>query len=151
VDIIDWLRRLQDNDLRLGLVVAGDSFIYLGDMKEIFQRVGAALHADGVFAFSIESMDASDFDETEVAGSPMPSDVADKVNATQGYVMRGSGRYAHSGAYVRACAAAAGMSVAHELTGLHLRYEWGKAEVGSVIVLVKAGARRASFLAPRGG
>jgi predicted TPR repeat methyltransferase len=66
-------------------VLAADVFIYIGDLAELFQGVARALAPRGVFGFSIEALEQ---------GS---------------YRLQSDGRYAHTLAYVRELAAAAGM------------------------------------------
>lgn len=59
------------------LVTAADVFMYLGALDGIFPTVSRLLAPDGLFAFSVEKLDAED-----------------------GFALRASRRYAHSQAYV---------------------------------------------------
>ena len=59
------------------LALAGDVFIYIGDLRDVFAATATALRPGGLFAFTIETIDAGD------------------------YVLRASRRYAQSLAYVR--------------------------------------------------
>ena len=43
------------------VIVAADLFIYIGDLREIFRFVSAALRPGGCFAFTIETIDAGEF------------------------------------------------------------------------------------------
>lgn len=67
------------------IAIAADVFVYIGDLAEIFSRVRQALRPGGLFAFSVEASDGSDF------------------------VLRPSRRYAHSAAYIEHLAADQGM------------------------------------------
>ncbi|MCK6371869.1 MAG: tetratricopeptide repeat protein [Gammaproteobacteria bacterium] len=69
-------------------VVATDVFVYIGDLEPIMARVAALLMPGGLFVFSEE-----------------------RHEGESGYVLRPSGRYAHSRAYVHAVAGAAGLVV----------------------------------------
>jgi predicted TPR repeat methyltransferase len=69
------------------LVLAGDVFIYVGDLAAVFDAVRTALLPGGLFAFTIESID-------DTAGD---------------FVLRPTRRYAHSAAYLRRLASAAGL------------------------------------------
>ncbi|PWF48437.1 tetratricopeptide repeat protein [Massilia glaciei] len=69
------------------LVVAADVFVYIGDLAPVFGAVHGALRPGGGFCFSVEACDSGEF------------------------TLRPSNRFAHSLAYVRALAAAAGFEV----------------------------------------
>lgn len=62
------------------LLVAGDTFPYLGDLEAVFSGAFKALKPRGWFAFSTEATEG------------------------EGYVLRGNGRYAHGARYIRALA-----------------------------------------------
>jgi len=66
---------------RWDLIVAFDTFPYLGALEETFAAVARALRPGGWFAFSTEHTDGD------------------------GYLLRGNGRFAHGAAYVAALAA----------------------------------------------
>jgi predicted TPR repeat methyltransferase len=69
------------------LILAADVFIYIGDLAAVFDAVRKALAPCGLFAFTVESID-------DGAGD---------------FVLRPTRRYAHSAAYLRRLAAAAGL------------------------------------------
>ena len=58
------------------LLVAADTFPYLGDLEAVFESAAQALRPDGLFAFSTEACEGD------------------------AYLLRGNGRYAHAGAYI---------------------------------------------------
>lgn len=69
------------------LAVSTDVFIYVGDLRETFSACTSALRPGGVFAFSVEADDDADI-----------------------FVLRPTGRYAHSSQYIRSLAAATGFT-----------------------------------------
>jgi predicted TPR repeat methyltransferase len=73
----DLIEFLQTRDKAYDLAVAADVFIYVGELSLVFQAVRRALRVGGLFCFSIEATDDSDF------------------------VLRSTLRYAHSIGYVR--------------------------------------------------
>ncbi len=70
-------------------IIAGDTFIYVGDLSSVIAASACALRAHGLMAFSVESTDGDT------------------------YRLCPTGRYAHSGAYIDATAGASGMCVAY--------------------------------------
>lgn len=72
------------------LIVAADVLVYLGDLGALFAAASAASTSPAWFALSIER--------------PGPAEAGD-------WVLRSTGRYAHSADYLRRCAAAAGWAV----------------------------------------
>jgi predicted TPR repeat methyltransferase len=73
-DLIEFLR---SQDRIFDLAVAADVLVYLGDLSLVFQGVGRALRAGGLFCFSVEATGENDF------------------------VLRSTLRYAHSIGYLR--------------------------------------------------
>ena len=68
---------LKTRDRTFDLAVAADVFIYIGDLSSVFRGVRAALRDGGLFCFSVEATDQSD------------------------YVLRSTLRYAQSSDYLR--------------------------------------------------
>ena len=68
------------------LILAADVFIYVGDLAAVFSAAAAALRPGGLFAFTVETLTESGRDS----------------------LLRPTRRYAHSSAYVRRLATAAG-------------------------------------------
>ena len=85
-DIAEFLAA---SDERFDLVLAADVFIYVGDLEPIFARLERAM-AEGVFCFSVESLDGDD---------------------AAGMRLLPSLRYAHSEAYLERLAAQHGFDV----------------------------------------
>jgi predicted TPR repeat methyltransferase len=78
---------LGTHDRSYDLVVASDVFVYIGDLNPVFQLIKKSLKTNGLFCFSVEKSDADNF------------------------ILRGTGRYAHSSKYIRDLAAALGFRV----------------------------------------
>lgn len=70
------------------LVTAADVFMYIGALDQIFSTVSRLLAPDGLFAFTVETLDAED-----------------------GFALQPSRRYAHSEAYVRRMLAESGLAL----------------------------------------
>jgi predicted TPR repeat methyltransferase len=96
------------------LILAADVFIYVGGLDQVFKATGAALRSGGLLAFSIEEEEGSD-----------------------GYVLRPTGRYAHSIGYIRRLAEAAGLREL-SLEECVLRMDKGQPINGYIVVLEKA-------------
>ena len=84
-DVAEYVR---GTDARHDLVVAGDVFIYIGDLDPVFAGVRKVLEPGGVFCFSTERAD----DDKDVE-------------------LRTTMRFAHSEPYVRRLAAAHGLEI----------------------------------------
>jgi len=70
------------------LVTAADVFMYVGALDRVMKTVAGLITEDGLFAFSVEKLDAAD-----------------------GFALRPSRRYAHAEGYVRRALAEAGLAV----------------------------------------
>lgn len=93
------------------LLVAADVLVYLGDLQPLMRAARKTLHHGGVFAFSVEALEGNG-----------------------DYVLRGSGRYAHSEDYLRKLAQAHGFSV-DSLALQVLRQDAGMDVPGYIAVL----------------
>ena len=103
---------LEARPTQFDVAVAGDVFIYVGDLRPVFAAVASALRPGGVFAFTLETIDAGDF------------------------VLRPSRRYAQSLDYVRRLADEFGFTeVSAEPTVI--RSGEGPAVDGAVVVFRK--------------
>jgi len=94
------------------LAIATDVLIYIGDLGPLFAATRGALRPGGLFAVSIEAVEA------------------------EGFVLTPSGRYAHGDAYVRATARAAGFDLVLTETST-LRTEDGKPVAGRLYAFRK--------------
>ena len=106
-DIIDFM----NNDIRgYDLVASSDVLVYLGDLSGIFDAVKRRLKAPGWFAFSVEATNEKDF------------------------VLRETGRFQHSKAYLERLALAHGFKV-RAIEDSALREEHSKAVPGFLALL----------------
>ena len=96
-------------DARWDMIVAFDTFPYLGALEETFAAVAEVLRPDGWFAFSTEYAEGD------------------------GFLLRGNGRFAHSPAYVAGLAAGR-FEIVSQHTSV-LRREGGRAVNGAYYLL----------------
>ncbi|HED13497.1 MAG TPA: tetratricopeptide repeat protein [Gammaproteobacteria bacterium] len=75
-DIVEGMKQLS---VHFDLIVAADVFIYVGDLLRVFEQCADKITNGGLFVFSVESA----------------------AQDEQDFVLRPSGRYAHSLAYIR--------------------------------------------------
>ena len=113
---------LVEGDLTVGLgtardvydvVIAADVFVYVGELRQVFEATVRTLRPGGLFAFSLEAEEGSD-----------------------DFVLRPTGRYAHSIGYMRRLAQAAGLREVR-LEESVLRMEKGQPIDGYIVVLGK--------------
>lgn len=112
---VDELVRFMSHDARrYDLIVAADVLVYIGDLDPLFAQAATHLQPGGMFAFSVE-----------------------RETSELSYLLRPTGRYAHSEHYLRQLAASHGLQVVH-CAPCDLRQEAGNMIIGTVMVL-KAG------------
>lgn len=104
---------LDDIKDKQDLIIAGDVFIYIGDLKRIFNGCKTALKEGGLLAFSIEALPEHSNDQ---------------------FVLQASGRYAQSTSYIHTLAIDNGLEVVSWDPAV-LRKEKGKPMCGYIIVL----------------
>ena len=107
-EITAWLDR--SITLQFDVIAACDSLIYFGDLQQVMEPAARRLAPRGLLAFTLER------------GKRAPFQLTD------------SGRFTHRSDHVRSAALAAGLVVAR-LDEATIRYEYGKAVVGLVVVL----------------
>lgn len=110
----DLTEHLVQHDERFDLVLATDVFIYVGELDTLFAAVKHRTLAGGYFLFSIERCDEVD------------------------YVLRPSGRYAHSRAYIERLAARFGFAIAAG-SPANIRLEAGVPLTGDIFMLRRDG------------
>lgn len=96
------------------LILAGDVFVYVGDLAEVFAGAARTLRSGGLLAFSLESHDG------------------------KGFVLRSSARFAHSLGYIRELAEQRGFSEV-EVREIAVRKEAANAVAGWLVLLEKTG------------
>jgi predicted TPR repeat methyltransferase len=109
----DVVRHLAGTAEQHDLILAADVFIYIGDLGPVMAGVRRVLRPDGRFVFSIER--------------------DDEANATLGFRLRSSLRYAHAPAVLAQRAAQAGLALDCVLPVV-LREEQGQPIDGAVLV-----------------
>jgi len=110
-EITEWLARSSARDF--DLVAACDTLIYFGNLLQVVGPASRRLREGGFVAFSVERGEGEPFRLTD------------------------SGRYVHSEAHVRDTARKAGLDVTR-ISTTRLRYEYGEAVMGLVVVLRRA-------------
>lgn len=110
----DVTAAMREHEDAFDLILAGDVFVYVGDLGQVFHAAACALRSTGLFAFSIEHLDGD------------------------GFALHPKVRFAHSLAYIR------GLSRTHAFAELHVRAitvrKSGADDVpGWIVVLQKAG------------
>ncbi len=100
------------------LIVAADVLVYIGDLAPVFAGAARALAPGGLFVFTVETMEGA------------------------GYRLGPAMRFAHSGAYIAATAARAGLGVL-EWAGAPIRREAGRLSPGAIGVLARPEASKA--------
>ncbi|MEN8205058.1 MAG: tetratricopeptide repeat protein [Pseudomonadota bacterium] len=109
----DITKELRKHDNAYDLVLAADVFIYVGGLDQVFEAIGTALRSGGLFAFSIEAKEGDG-----------------------NFVLRPTGRYAHSIGYLIRLAEAVGLQEVY-LEESVLRMDKGQPVAGYIVVLGK--------------
>ena len=109
-DLVEFLNRTDAHPSPYDLVLAADVFIHFGDLAPVFEAVRQRISSNGLFAFSIEGLDAGDF------------------------ALQPTGRYVQSETHIRNLAAQHGFAVA-ERVRCTLRTENGAPVTGSIFAL----------------
>ena len=106
----DILEAMHDQEMCFDLILAGDLFVYVGELDGVFQSAARVLRSGGLLAFSLERHDG------------------------EGFVLHSRIRFAHSLAYVRSLAHAHQFSerVANEIT---VRKSGGAPVAGWLVVM----------------
>jgi len=95
------------------LIVAADVLVYLGPLEAALAGVAGRLELGGLFAFTVQALEG------------------------EGFALGPDARYAHSDAYLRACAEASGLRV-REIASASTRTDSGRPVPGFVCVLEAA-------------
>ncbi len=106
----DVCQYLDSSQHQYDLFIAADVFIYIGELAEIFSKVRAHAKPGSLFVFSTE------------------------VETEQGYILRPSGRYAHSRNYIEALADNNSYTIVSSQTTI-LRKEAQQRIIGELFVL----------------
>ena len=105
---------------KFDLITSADVFVYFGNLDRIISSAASHLAAGGIMAFSVESLEDN----------------------TAGYRLFPSGRYAHSGEYIRDCLKRHGLQCMAE-AGADIRKQSGN-PVRGLLIAAKKKARPAA-------
>lgn len=103
------------------VVMAADVFVYLGRLDEVVTQATRLLRPGGVFAFSVEALEA------------LPED---KRGDGREFVLNDKGRFAHAAPYIQRLAVANGLSL-RELTEVQSRLEQGVPVQGWLVLMAR--------------
>ena len=108
------------------VVTAADVFIYLGRIDAVVADVKRVLRSGGLFAFSIESLDASPPPQPDQLAAPEST-----AGKSEEYKLMPTGRFAHSADYLNRLATEHNFRII-EMQATQLRVEQGKAVQGFI-------------------
>jgi predicted TPR repeat methyltransferase len=111
----------QERVASFDIVVSSDVFVYIGDVKAIFDQVYDVLKVDGFFAFSTEALFPADDGKEEF----LPD-----------FKLNPSGRYSHSSKYLLGLIDAKRF-ILHILEVEQIRIEKGQPVMGYVVIMQK--------------
>lgn len=106
----------------LAVIAAADVLVYLGDLSGLFAAMSRALRPGDLAVFSTESAEGAEGADEQAAA------------AAQGWVLRTSGRYAHTAWYLRQQSESVGLEVA-ALQGISARRELERDVQGWLVAL----------------
>jgi len=121
----DVITVFRDRKHLISLIVAGDSYIYFGDLDPLFEAMDEGLQPGGYAAFTLENVD----EENEKLLAESKPDWRWQLTA--------SGRFAHRKEYVVEVANAHNLEFVHYEPLKDFRYERGKGVSGHIFVLRK--------------
>jgi predicted TPR repeat methyltransferase len=105
------------------VIVSSDVFVYIGDLKEIFDGVHNILRVGGFFAYSVEALNSIDNIEKSFSSSD--------------YQLNDNGRYSHSSRYLMNLIDPKQFTL-HKMKLEQLRLEKGLPVMGYVVVMQKS-------------
>jgi len=105
-----------EDERSYNLIVASDVFIYIGDLAKIFAESKRILKSGGIFAFSVESLEA------------LPH-----LDASQPFKLLPTGRYTHNSTYINSLALQYGFAL-RSSTAAVIRTEVRKPIMGTLFV-----------------
>ena len=107
-EVTDWLRK---DPTSYDLIMACDTLIYFGDLKQVIEPALEHLNENGIIAFSVEQSDQP------------------------GYHLTSSGRYAHHVDHVEQIAHQLNLNVHH--SSAFLRMEYGDEVMGLYVCMTR--------------
>ena len=112
-EVTEFLRSAEDF---FDLIMACDTFIYFGDLRQVLSLASERLRPGGVVALSVELADSGHFHLTD------------------------NGRYVHHVSHVQQAAESAGLAVTHQQSAF-LRMEYGEEVTGLYVALTRNSVR----------
>jgi len=110
LQVDELISALQKESASIDIILAADVYVYIGDLKPVFDAVASALKPGGLYSFSVEYNDGNL------------------------YELQGSGRYRHSVSYIKDLTATTKLKILSHTTTI-LRKEFGVDVQGGVYVL----------------
>lgn len=107
------------------LVIAADVFVYIGNLASVFIETSRVTKAGGIFAFSVESLNAITLANSDANMPPAQS---------AGFKLLPSGRFAHKEAYIQELARQSAFEIRATANSV-LRTEAGEPIWGTLFVL----------------
>jgi predicted TPR repeat methyltransferase/Tfp pilus assembly protein PilF len=120
-DVTDVFREMKP----VSLIIAGDSYIYFGDLVPLFQSIEEGLDDGGFVAFTLENVGK----DTQEALEQSKPDWRWQLTA--------SGRFAHRKEYVQSVGEAHSLKLVHYEPMVDFRYENGVGVQGHIFVMQK--------------
>ena len=111
----------QEQSASFDIIVSSDVFVYIGDIKVIFDQVYNVLKVGGFFAYSTEAL----FSENNGKEEGLPD-----------YILNLNGRYSHSSKYLLGLIDAKRFTL-HTLEVTQIRLEKGQPVMGYVVIMQK--------------
>jgi predicted TPR repeat methyltransferase len=111
----------QEQSASFDIIVSSDVFVYIGDIKVIFDQVYNVLKVGGFFAYSTEAL----FPESNGKEEDLPD-----------YKLNLNGRYSHSSKYLLGLIDAKRF-ILHTLEITQIRLEKGQPVMGYVVIMQK--------------
>jgi predicted TPR repeat methyltransferase len=109
----DIVQVMESQERQFDLIVAADVFVYVGGLEAVFEESRRLMRDGALFVFS-----------AEVSGQE------------NGYMIRATGRYAHSSIYIEELATRFGFKILHRQACM-LRKEAGQPITGNLFLLRK--------------
>jgi len=85
-DVLDYLKQ---HVASYDLIMAGDTLVYMGDLKDVFAAVNQSLRSSGYFIFNTEAGDGDEFQLTSTGRFIHRKDYLDQLITAQGFHVLG--------------------------------------------------------------
>jgi len=95
----------------IDIVLAADVFVYIGALEQIFSACAASLNKGGIFAFTVERLEAPDAEAERAQVVNINEAPVSQEDYDRGWKLRFTGRFAHTRPYIAALAEEHGFRV----------------------------------------